>query len=127
MIDITKKLVLNGRLCFRIWKTLQSHKSKRDDITSSAVLEFKLLDGAKLNHRDRQLVLTGVDYTNRETLFEQMKKALRKFHGEQAIPSSSDPPAAIKVEPAIYNEEEAYYSKMSQYWKYNGNYSQQFR
>ena len=60
-------------------------------------------------------------------LFEQMKKALRKFHGEQAIPSSSDPPAAIKVGPALYNEEEAYYSKMSQYRKYNWNYSQQFR
>ena len=56
-----------------------------------------------------------------------MKKALCKFHGEQAIPTSSDPPAAIKVELALYNEEEAYYSKMSQYRKYNGNYSQQFR
>ena len=42
-----------------------------------------------------------------------MKKALRKFHGEQA--SSSDSPAAVKVEPALYNEKEAYYSKVSQY------------
>ena len=70
---------------------------------------FKLLDGAKLNHCDCQLVLTGVDYTNRETLFQQMKKALCKFHGEQTIPSSSDTPAAIKVEPALYNEEQAYH------------------
>ena len=92
-----------------------------------AVLAFKLLDGAKLNHCDCQLVLTGIYYTNRETLFEQMKKAFHKFHGKQVIPSSSDLPAAIKVETALSNEQEAYYSKMSQYRKYNQNYSQQFR
>lgn len=53
----------------------------------SSVLAFKLLDVAKLTHKDRQLVLTAVDYTKKEELFEQMKTALRKFHGEQAIPS----------------------------------------
>ena len=84
-----------------------------------AVLAFKPLDGVKLNHHDHQLVLTGVDYTNWKSLFEQMKKALCKFHGEQAILSSSDSPAAIKVEPALYNEKEAYYSKVSQYRKSN--------
>ena len=50
-----------------------------------AVLAFKLLDTNKITHRDRQLVLTAVNYMEKETLFDQMKSSLRKFHGEQSV------------------------------------------
>ena len=49
------------------------------------VLAFKLLDACKILHRDRQLVLTGIDYSQKESFFAQMKTSLRKFHGEQSM------------------------------------------
>ena len=54
------------------------------------VLAFKLLDASGLSHHNRQLALTGVDYSNKANLFNQMKTSLKKFHGEQAIPESSE-------------------------------------
>ena len=36
-------------------------------------LAFKSLDASKISHRDHQLVLTGVDYSQKESLFAQMK------------------------------------------------------
>ena len=47
------------------------------------VLAFKLLDCTGLEHKDRQLVLTGVDYINTGNLFNQVKMSLKKFFGEQ--------------------------------------------
>ena len=43
------------------------------------VLAFKLLDCTGLEHKDRQLVLTGVDYKNTGNLFNQMKMSSKKF------------------------------------------------
>lgn len=54
----------------------------------TCVLAFKLLDASGLSHRDRQLVLTGVDYSNKNSMYDQMKASLKKFHGEQAIPET---------------------------------------
>ena len=54
----------------------------------TCVLAFKLLDASGLSHRDRQLVLTGVDYSNKDSMYNQMKASLKKFHGEQAIPEA---------------------------------------
>ena len=42
-----------------------------------AVSAFKLLDASKITHRDRQLVITAVNYMEEETLFDQMKASLR--------------------------------------------------
>lgn len=79
------------------------------------VFGFKILDAAKLNHHDRQLVLTGVDYSKKDSIFTQMKASLKKFHGEQAIPdsisSTEDSHVAIKSEPAFVAEQnEVYYA-----------------
>ena len=52
---------------------------------SESVLTFKLLDASEISHRVRQLVLTGVDYFQKESLFTQMKTSLRKFHREQSV------------------------------------------
>ena len=79
------------------------------------VLGFKILDAAKLSHHDRQLVLTGVDYSKRDSLFAQMKTSLKKFHGEQAIPDSvsvmPDSHVAIKQESVFEAQQnEVYYT-----------------
>ena len=43
--------------------------------------------------------MTGVDYTNKATMYEQMKSSLKKFHGEQAIPQHNDPERpSVKIE-----------------------------
>ena len=53
------------------------------------VLTFKLSDASKIPHRNRQLVLIGADYSQKEPLFVQMKRSLRKFHGEQPMSTSA--------------------------------------
>ena len=76
-----------------------------------SVLAFKLLDASKISHKDRQLVLTAVDYTKKDQLFEQMKSALRKFNDEQSMSMSmpmneSSATAAVKLEPGLLTENE---------------------
>ena len=65
------------------------NRIKQKEMTlPTCVLAFKLLDASGLSHRDRQLVLTGVDYSNKDSMYDQMKASLKKFHGEQAIPET---------------------------------------
>lgn len=49
------------------------------------VLAMQLLDGAGLDKKEKQIVLTAVDYSKKEEMYDQMKQALRKFFGEQAM------------------------------------------
>ena len=71
-----------------------------------SVLAFKLLDGTLLEHRHRQLLLTAVDYSNVETLFSQMKLALKKFFGEQSKSAITTEDASIKYEAALATQHE---------------------
>lgn len=78
-----------------------------------SILAFKLLESSNLEFKDRQLVLTGVNYENKDTLFEQMKSAMKKFFGQQATsPStSSRNESQIKVEPVLeVSDEHALYN-----------------
>ena len=59
---------------------------------------IKKNDALQLYSNNRKLVLTAVDYNKVNTLFDQMKNALQKFHGQQTIPTSSAP---IKIEAAV--------------------------
>lgn len=92
------------------------NKSKNKDMElPQAVLMFKLLDASNLSHGERMIVLTGVDYDKKDTLFTQMKASLKKFHGDQAYPGAETNfgQKAIKTESAYAayeEEEEAYYS-----------------
>ena len=61
------------------------------------VLAFKLLEGSELEMKDRQLVLTGVDYTKIDTLSKQMSTSLKKFFGQQAA-SKKEMDGGIRVE-----------------------------
>lgn len=76
------------------------------------ILGFKLLRGAGLTKEERALVLSGIDYEKRESLYEQATKSLKKFKGEGGHSGSSSEFGAgcssfggdvtIKTEPAFY-------------------------
>ncbi|CAG2223740.1 unnamed protein product [Mytilus edulis] len=72
------------------------------------VLAFKLLEYSELEMKDRQLVLTGVNYEQVESLFKQMATSLKKFFGQQASKDMGD---RIKVESACMADEEVNYSR----------------
>jgi hypothetical protein len=71
----------------------------------SSILAFKLLEGSKIKAEERMLVLTAMDYSNKETLYEQAKKSLKKFKGEMAGASASAS-VEIKLEPAFLAQNE---------------------
>ena len=58
---------------------------KQNIVLPQVVLALQLLDCAKLEKKETQIVMTAVDYTKKETLYEQMKTALNKFLGEQCL------------------------------------------
>jgi len=72
----------------------------------SVVLGFKLIRGASLSKEEKILILSGINYDEPETLFEQAQRSLKKFKGEGsssgggASLGSSSP--AIKLEPTYY-------------------------
>ena len=81
----------------------------------SAIVAFKLLRRANITSEERLLVLTGMDYSQKDTLYEQAQMSLKKFKGEQpscggsvVLGSRSGPGGgvAIKVEPAFSVEQE---------------------
>ena len=72
-----------------------------------AVQAFKLLEGAGLDQKDRQLVLTGVNYDKEDTLFTQMCSSLKKFFGKQSLAIGTDKGKSIKIEPAFMADEES--------------------
>ncbi|CAC5384736.1 unnamed protein product [Mytilus coruscus] len=72
------------------------------------VLAFKLLEYSELEMKDRQLVLTAVNYDQVESLFKQMATSLKKFFGQQATKDMGD---RIRVESACMADEEVNYSR----------------
>ena len=87
---------------------------KRDGIElPETVLAFQLLESVCLEKKERQLVLTAVDYSQKETMYEQMRKALIKFQGED-ITTSKGSNVTFKVKEELVNtsdNEEAYYTR----------------
>ena len=83
-------------------------KAKRHKMElPQSVLAFKLLDGTLLEHKDRQLVLTAVNYSDIDNLFKQMKSALKKFFGEQSMPSmKTEERNEVKHEPTFVAQHE---------------------
>lgn len=65
----------------------------------SEILAFKLLRKANITKEQKMLVLTGMNYENKATLYEEAKKPLKKFMGEGChTPCDSK---SIKLEPAF--------------------------
>ena len=71
----------------------------------SEILAFQLLKRAKITSDEKLLVLTGMDYSQKETLYDQAKKSLKKFKGKEAGYRETQNPA-IKIEPAFIVENE---------------------
>ncbi|VDI80195.1 Hypothetical predicted protein [Mytilus galloprovincialis] len=69
------------------------------------VLAFKLLEYSELEMKDRQLVLTSVNYEQVESLFKQMATSLKKL-------ASKDMGDRIKVESACMADEETFSKAM---------------
>ena len=68
-----------------------NHKARKFKMELlQSVLAFKLLDGACLQHKDRQLILTGINYAEVVTMFKQMKTTLKTFFGEQSTSVTAD-------------------------------------
>ena len=70
------------------------------------ILAFKLLRKANITKEEKQLVLTGMNYENRPTLYDEAKRSLKKFFGEGGH-MKSELNQSIKLEPAFFagNEE----------------------
>ena len=59
---------------------------KKEGVTlPEVVLAMQLIDSAGLSKQDKQMVLTAVDYSKKEEMYDQMKKALRKFFGDHGM------------------------------------------
>ena len=71
----------------------------------SEILAFKLLKKSNISKEEKNLVLTGIDYENKATLYDQAKKSLKKLKGDIAGGGSSLGPS-IKLEPAFLAEHE---------------------
>ena len=67
------------------------------------VLAFKLLRKANITKEEKLLVLTGMNYDNKKTLYEEAQKSLKKFKGDRESNSSS---GAFKLEPTFLAENE---------------------
>ena len=121
---------------YETWKTFKNFEKKENDTMDNYISEYdrcvkelkrngiklpevvlamQVLDGAKLDQKEKQIVLTAVNYNEKDTLFDQMKTALRKFLGNQCFSQDSK----VKIKQEALNtehenwdaEEEAYISR----------------
>ena len=69
-------------------------------VLPSEILAFKLLIHANLTDEESMLVKSGIDYSKKETMFNQTKTSLKKFKGESKSISSF----SIKTESVNHTE-----------------------
>ena len=50
----------------------------------SEILAFKLLRKAIISKEEKVLVLTGINFSNKKTLYEEAKKVLKRFKADFA-------------------------------------------
>jgi hypothetical protein len=70
------------------------------------ILAFKLLKSANIDKTVQNLVKTGMNFNQKNELYEQTKKSLLKFSGSNTSASGSDIADAVKLEPAWLAEKE---------------------
>lgn len=69
------------------------------------ILAFKILRKAKLGKEEKLLVLTGMNYEHKETLYEEAKTSLQKFKSD-ITEGQRGSGSVIKLEPAYLAENE---------------------
>ena len=96
---------------------------KRQITLPSEIVAFMLLKRSNLREEERQLVLTGMDYSKKGELYEQAQKSLQKFKGDQVCSGGSafGSSPAIKLEPTFITEEEEVYFSSGNYQRNRGN------
>ena len=72
-----------------------------------SILAFKLLKSANLSKDEKLLIMTGLDFSQKEQMYDDACKSLRKFRGDTlssgaSVSTSSDNDLAIKVEPTYF-------------------------
>ena len=82
------------------FEKLHNVVKKQEMTLPQTILAFKLIDAAGLSDEDRKFVLTDIDYTKKDSFYEQTKV---EFAGLYAPSSSSSSSGAIEVkaEPAL--------------------------
>lgn len=89
------------------------------------ILAFRLLKAAKISAQERMLVLTAVNFEEKISLYEQMKKALLKFKDSAIIKSDLNSPDQSDV---MYSAGGAGHKRGSgRQWYGNGNFRGQSR
>ena len=81
---------------------------KKSIVLPEEILCFELLTSANITKQEKMLVLSGIDFDKKTTLFELAKKSLKKFKsniGTSARSYSSPSEHAVKLEP---KKEEAF-------------------
>ena len=68
---------------------LYNRIAKRKMKLPSSILAFKLLKCANLTTDEHMIVLTGMNYDEANALYEQAKKSLKKYKGDQAATKNS--------------------------------------
>ena len=76
----------------------------------SEILAFKLLRRARLSKAEKLLVISGMNYQEKNTLYDQAKRSLKKFMGEGVCggggPTVSQSSDSIKFEPTYVTAEQ---------------------
>lgn len=70
------------------------------------ILAFKLLRKANITKEEKMLVLTGMNYENKDTLYDEAKKSLKKFKGEVTEGAAHGSTPSIKLEPTFLAQNE---------------------
>ena len=76
----------------------------------SHILAFKLLRNANLNKQERMLVLTGVNFAEKENMYQQTKHSLIKFMGD-LTEDKAGTGSNIRLEPAWKKSSSSSYRK----------------
>ena len=80
------------------------HKIQKKGMSlPSEILAFKLLRRANISRDEKLLVMTGMNYSEKSTLYDQAKRSLKKFKGD-----SVDCTSAVKLEPTYHTEKETF-------------------
>ena len=88
------------------------------------VLAMQLLDSANLGQKEKQIVLTGVNYNDKELMYDQTKSALRKYLGQQTLSQEQKSRISIKSEPVFNSqiEEETFLARRGDFRGSRGGY-----
>ena len=107
--------------------SLYQRLKTRGMVLPEMILAFKLLKGAKLLKEERLIILTGMNFENKQTLYQDAMISLKKFKSgpasDSATSSSSSNMGSIKVEPVFVTEN----AGRSRGFSYRGGYNSRGR